>query len=719
MNTPSRTSLALALSLAFPLASHAQADTSDTPPVVAAPATSATPATTTQTVEITAQRRKLDSARNGLSPDTGSSVYRFDSEDLQRLPEGETTPLNQVLLQAPGVVQDSYGQLHVRGDHANLQYRVDGIQIPESISGFGQSLQTRMADQVQLLTGALPAQYGDRTAGVVDIRTKGERLSNGGSVSLTGGTNGLAEGSVEASGSQGNLNYYVTGTRMHSDEGIENPTSSRHAEHDKTDQASGFGYFSYLLSPQTRVNLMLGASNNRFQIPDSPGQSPSYTLNGNSAIDSSTLDAHQKERSRFAVLSLQSSLSDDIDYQLAFFGRYTDVHYTPDPAGDLMFDGVAANVLRSDTAAGVQSDWSWRLNAQHTVRTGFTFQHERAVTHNSSEVFPADSDGNQTSDTPQTIADNSHIIGHQWSAYLQDEWTPVQSLTVNYGLRYDQVSTVVDEHQLSPRLGLVYDLTPTTRVHAGYARYFTPPPTELIDQTSVTAFQNTTNALPSDANTAVRSERSNYFDLGVEQQITSAFTVGADAYYRDVRHLQDEGQFGNALIYSAFNYRKAHVFGLELSANYRQDAFSAYANVALARAFAKGVETGQFNFEDDELSYIGSHWVHLDHDQATTASAGVSYRWSEGTTTSADLVYGSGLRNGFANSTHLPGYVQVNLGVQRSVNLGAAFGDLDLRLAVTNLFDRTYQIRDGSGIGVGAAQYGPRRGFQLGVTKNF
>src|SRR6185369_16889605 len=172
--------------------------------------------------------------------------------------------------------------------------------------------------------------------------------------------------------------------------------------------------------------------------------------------------------------------------------------------------------------------------------------------------------------------------------YLQDEWQPTTALTINYGLRYDQVKTVVDESALSPRLGLVYDLSKTLRLHAGYARYFTPPPTEKIDTTSVQKFLGTTNALPSDANTAVRSERSNYFDLGVSHQLTPQITLGADAYYRQVQHLQDEGQFGNALIYSAFNYAQGRIYGLEFSGSYRDERLSAYANLSLTSAMGKG-----------------------------------------------------------------------------------------------------------------------------------
>ena len=124
-----------------------------------------------QDVTVTGTASKLDSARNQLSPETGSTIYRFRKEDIDALPLGSATPLNQVVLQSPGTVQDSFGQLHVRGDHANLQYRVNGVLIPEALSGFGQVLDTRIAGQLNVITGALPAQYGYRTAGVIDIRT--------------------------------------------------------------------------------------------------------------------------------------------------------------------------------------------------------------------------------------------------------------------------------------------------------------------------------------------------------------------------------------------------------------------------------------------------------------------------------------------------------------------------------------------------------------------
>ena len=666
-------------------------------------------------IEVTGQ--KLDAARSELSPETGSTIYRFDKKDIESLPFGNATPLNQLILQAPGVVQDSYGQLHVRGDHGNLQYRINNVVIPEAISGFGQSLDTRFTDQINILTGALPAQYGYRTAGIVDIRTRGTGFENGGNVSVLGGSRGHGEGSVEYAGTSGAWSYFLTGSWLRNDIGIENPTADRNAIHDTTRQQKGFGYLSRVLDANSRMSLIFGTSNNRFEIPDVSGKVPSFAIDGNPIVDSAKLAARQNEKNTFEIASYQASPGDRVDYQVSAFHRYTDVAYQPDPLGDLVFNGVASQVVRRNQAYGVQGDASFRLNDSHTLRAGLFAQRERFGVDNSSLVFSADGDGNQTGTTPFAIVDNTRLSGQTYGFYLQDEWRATKDLTVNFGARFDHVGTIVNEKQLSPRFGLVYDLSRDTRLHVGYARYFTPPPTEKIDTTSVAKFLGTTNALPSDANTSVTSERSNYFDAGLSHQLTQEITIGIDGFYRKVRNLQDEGQFGNALIYSAFNYDQGRARGLEFSASYKKTNLSLYANAAISKAEGRNIVTGQFNFDADELAFIASRWVHLDHDQMLTASAGATYLWGA-TRIGADLLYGSGLRRGFANGGHLPSYAQANLSASHTFNPDS-LGKLEARVAVINLFDRVYRLRDGSGIGVGAPQYGPRRGFYLGATRYF
>ncbi|MBV9890476.1 MAG: TonB-dependent receptor, partial [Rhizobacter sp.] len=310
------------------------------------------PSQSLQAVQVTGTRQRLDSARNGLSPDTGSTVYRFDRQDIANLPLGDSTPLNEVLLRAPGVAQDSFGQLHVRGDHANLQYRINGVVIPEAITGFGQVLETRFAGSMSLLTGALPAQFGYRTAGVVDIRTPTDLSHAGGRVALTVGTRGHVEPSLELEGERGAFSYVLTGSLLRNDIGIENPTPERNAIHDTTNQGKLFGSLGYVLGPSSRVSVLFGVTNNRFQIPNVPGQTPSFVLDNVPPPDSAALDANQRERNRFGALSYQGSAGLDVDYQVSVFTRTTEVHYQPDAVGDLVFNGIAADITRRNVASG-------------------------------------------------------------------------------------------------------------------------------------------------------------------------------------------------------------------------------------------------------------------------------------------------------------------------------------------------------------------------------
>ena len=228
------------------------------------------------TVVVSAQR--LNEKRAGIETQTGASTYTIDDAAIAATPGGDNTLLNQVVMQAPDVVQDSFGQFHVRGDHNDLQYRLNGIILPEGISVFGQSLSPRLISSMKLITGALPAEYGLRTAGIIDMTTKSGVLDPGGSISVYGGSHGTVEPSFDYGGSSGNLNYFVSGDLLRNDLGIESPDGSSNPLHDHTSQYHGFGYFEDILDADNRLSLILGTSNDKFQIPNQSGLQPSLGL---------------------------------------------------------------------------------------------------------------------------------------------------------------------------------------------------------------------------------------------------------------------------------------------------------------------------------------------------------------------------------------------------------------------------------------------------------
>src|SRR6184192_1481255 len=142
----------------------------DAPPASAS--ASPSPAGTAEVERVVVQSQEMDITREQIVPNLGATRYTIGPDRLDSQSQGEDAPFNQTVLRFPGVAQDSFGQLHVRGEHANLQYRIDDVLLPESIPGFGPELATRFADNISLMTGALPAQFGFRETGVIDIHTK-------------------------------------------------------------------------------------------------------------------------------------------------------------------------------------------------------------------------------------------------------------------------------------------------------------------------------------------------------------------------------------------------------------------------------------------------------------------------------------------------------------------------------------------------------------------
>ncbi|TDH58870.1 hypothetical protein E2C06_30310 [Dankookia rubra] len=666
--------------------------------------------------DLVVEAQRAAAARQGILARFGSRETVVDRETIEALPGGGAQPLNQILLQTPGVVQDSFGEIHVRGEHRNLQYRLNGVALPESLSGFGQVFDARALRSVSVLTGALPAQFGFRTNAVIDLETRSGALDPGGSIGVQGGSRGTFQPHANWAGFLGGWDVFATGTFLRSDQGIENPTSSFTAINGQTQQTRGLAYAARQLDDTTRLSLIAGTSLNRFRIPVTRGVEPEFTAFGLSDYDSAALRARQWERSWYGTAALQKSWG-DVDLQVAPFIRSSSIHYVPSVVGETVINGVASDVYRGSLAMGVQSDAAWRVAADHTLRAGFQFTGERARFRSATTVLPLDGAGNPIDD-PLTLTDRFGRTGWLYGGYVQDEWRLTEAVTLNLGLRWDQMAEYVTAGQVSPRANLVWRPTETTTLHAGYARTFTPPQFELVQGSTITQFQDTTGASPGTRNDPVRPERAHRFDAGVSQKLGENLTLGVDAYYKDVRDLLDFGQFGNALIFTPFNYQRGKIYGVEFSGNWRSERWLVYGNLAVSRSAARDIRSAQFTFDQEELAYIAGKYVRTDHDQLLTGSAGAVWRGWEDGRLSASMLYGNGLRKGFANSEKLAPYATFNFGVAQDFRVQGG-GTWTARLDLINAFDTTYQLRDGSGIGVGAPQFGLRRTVLAGLSRAF
>jgi hypothetical protein len=214
-----------------------------------------------------------------------------------------------VILQLPGVSYDSAvsnPDYHVRNEYPNVQYRINGILLPEGVSSLGPVLETGFIGNLNLLSRTLPAQYGLRTAGVVDLTTRSE-FEPGGTLSLYGGSFGTISPRFDYGGSSGNT-----------------------------------------------LNLYDGVSISDFQIPNVTGQAPLRDFGG-TWFNSANLNENEYDSYIFNILALQTK-GENYDTQVSFFSRYANVHFVPDIYGDLVFNNVASNVTRESLLNGIQFD---------------------------------------------------------------------------------------------------------------------------------------------------------------------------------------------------------------------------------------------------------------------------------------------------------------------------------------------------------------------------
>ena len=665
----------------------------------------------------------LNQARNALSPETGSTVYRFTEQNIKELPQGDNTSLNNVLIQAPGVSQDAYGQgqsqIHIHGlNGGGIQYRLNGIFLSEAVSSFGQLLSPYFIRRMSVIDNFMPAQFGYRNEGVIDIHTKDGCLSPGGQFEYYGGQRGTIQPSLQYGGCAGNWSYYLSGFYFQSALGTQSPTRTPTPLHDRTSQGQGFSYLSYLLSPVTRLSLIAGTALNAYQIPGQPDLPVIYPISGvfnypNSANTSAT----EFEQNYFAILALQGTRG-KLDYQLAYFSRYYSLKYDPDPIADLAYNGIADKVLHTGFINGIQEDTSYRLTDHHILQGGLYLSGETLEEDNHASVLPVNSKG-VAGTVPETVVDNFNGMALLLGVYVQDQWHPTGKLELTIGARFDAMDYFGWQTQFSPRLGAVYRLTPATTLNAGYARYFQVPLFESVLLTTVNKFADTTGASEvTTGNQKIKAEDDEFFDAGITQQLPLGLSASLEGFFMWATNKLDLAQFGSTYVFAPLQYQHGRLWGADFSLVKSTGRLSAYFNFSYAIAQARNIVAGQFLADDPtEVAYVARHWVYLDDDQEFTSSAGVSYRlW--GFSLMIDGFWGNGYRFGFANLETQNPYVQVNAAIAHELVV-PKLGNIEGRLSVVNLFDHVYLIRQGSGIGVFSPQYGPRRALYFSVAIPF
>jgi outer membrane receptor protein involved in Fe transport len=653
--------------------------------------------------------------KNLVSGSAAASSREVDHEMIEELPEGDDVKLPKLLATTtPGIIQGPFGQTFVRGNHANIQYQIDGVQLPDSPSStFGQAFSPRNIDHMEVITGGIPAEYGERLAAVVNIITKSGSEVPGGSAEMGYGAYNTITPQANYSGSSksGDFHYYLSAAYTKTDRGLDTPQpesnsnvtqGSSDAIHDASNANDEFVKLDWQLGNDDKISVIAFNSYSYYEIPNFPSSfGPSDTIFttadqfGNPPlhfVPSDTNDT-QAENNAYLQAVWKHTIDPHSFLQLAPYFKFSKLNVTNDPTNDLFQANYAPNPADSSSFAtdrstnnyGLKGDYSNRLSDRDLLKAGFQAQGSRST--GDTTVFFQPAGGAVVSS-----ADDSPSTGWFESLYVQDEHKLTSKLTLNAGIRLDATQfkfsdASSNDSWAEPRINLSYMVTETTKIHAFYGLLYQPAPVENLRDTFQTIAGNPTTFAPYD----IKAEKDNYYEVGIAQQVaTQVFNL--NVYYKSAKNMLDDSQLLNTSIAQPYNFAVGYAYGVEFSVNGKiTDDWSDYANYSYEIAKGKGLGGGLFASPE-----VSSGYQFLDHVQVSTANAGVTYKRDRWWWTGEGL-FGSGLRTGDGNSLSLPSHFSADTSVGYDFSGDTWLSKTKLSLDLLNLTNNMYPITIANG----------------------
>ena len=632
-----------------------------------------------------------------LAVDTRTGNQIFKQNDYHGAPTNTTS---QILQQSiGGAARAPTGEVHIRGQHAEYTYYVDGVPVPSGISGsLNELFDPQVVNQIDFQTGGWDAEYGDKNAAVVNVTT---RIPAGGlhlDASSYGGSFSSNGQGLNASTNAGKWGFFISGTRQATDmrrepivfDTLHNTVENFH--NDGTD-LFGFAKVQYVPSDHDVLNIDVNRSRTRFAVPFD-------SANG-------IIDDHQQDVNGFVNLGwnhrfAESATGEGGSSELfagAFF-RDGSLNYTPGltDSATFQFPGDTNHYIiaedRNFHTVGVKLDYTLQPHHGLEFKTGvlasYTGGHEdfSSVT-------------NQGSAGP---ASNSGLKGSDVGVYAQTAIAPSDHWELRVGLRFDNHNAPFagNRNQVSPRAKLTFFPDPANTFWVYYGRLFLP--TNVEDLRAITS-----TAQGGIAADPTIPERDDFYEVGYVHRFPIGVVTKLSAYHKGSTPGIDDATIPGTAILTSVNIGRVRITGIEGVVEVRPSGpVSGYVNLALNHAYGfDGVTGGFFPPSTDSTPFD------LDHDQRLSGVASVVYS-ARGFSLSATGIYGSGLTNGKSpDATYGTGLFDFNKSIKVAPNFilnssaGYAFsvGHALVRpqIYVDNVFDRSYLLKGAffSGASVG------------------
>jgi len=626
-----------------------------------------------------------------------------DKEMIDRLPlESASSSLTSlVTLVSPGVAADSNGNMHGLGDHAQTSFSVDGQKISDQTSKvFSNQLSSEAVQSMEVISGAPPAEFGDKTSLVIKVTTKSGLgvTKPTGSVTSSYGTFGTANvGFNFAYGGQ-NWGNFITVNGLKSGRFLDGPEFS--VFHDKGNQANIFDRVDYNLSQADSLHLNASYTRSWFQTPN--------TFDNLNVLDPSGNNVgNTDQRSKIGTFNIAPTwtrlLSKSAVFTLAGYVRRDQYNYYPSNNPFADFGPINSETISQDrklTNAGVRSDISY-VKGIHNIKAGVTYEHTFLTENDNLAIIDpllnspcVDGSGNSLAgftNTNQCVPAGDQVnpsfnsvllpfdltrgggnflfAGHtdvkELALYLQDTITK-GNWSFNVGMRGDFYNGLSTTKQAEPRVGIAYNIKPSNTVlRISYARTLETPFNEnlVISTTGCNSpvIAGLVPCVPANSPPGFRNE----FHAGLQQAFGKLLVVDGEYIWKYTHNAYDFSVLGNTPITFPIDWHNSKIPGFAIRAsvpNYHGFTALVVMSSVAARYFPPqvgglGVTVGQ----------SGSVF-RIDHDEKFNETTHLQYQpWNRGPWVGFNWRYDSGLVAGsvpdFATALALDGDQQAAIGL--------------------------------------------------------
>lgn len=638
-----------------------------------------------------------------------TSNQTFESETYHASPAARMTNLIQE--NVAGAARATTGEVHIRGQHGEFTYYVDGIPIPLGVfGGLNEVVDPKVTNRATFLTGGFPAEYGGQMAGIVDIQN---RVPSGHfhlDAEIYGGSYLLSNKALNSNGSSlslsdhlGSFGYFISGSRQETDRRIDPPVP--YLSHDHGFDYFLYGKFDYLIGNDDYVTMNLNWGRTYTEIPFD-------------SVSEGILDDRQKTTNAFQTLSYFHTISSEHEHESnLFIGAYAregGLIFTPganDPhnfrlqIGNL--DTLESFILaedRSFTTIGLRTKFDQRLSHELMYSIGFSLSSTSGT-----ENFTTYDIKNQPG--PVSL---SNYKGSDFGVFLQTEYHPLEWTRFDLGIRYDQhiAPDAALQKQFSPRIRWNFLIDESTTAYLYYGKLFMPTNIEGLRQIASNVASSSGGTLP---------ERDDFYEAAFTHGFDFGITAKFAYFHKFASPGTDDQTIGSSAIKTPVNIETVKTDGIELALSYRHPTIplSGLMNAAITHTYGAGKITG--GFLDINTAGAASD---LDHDQRLSIVFSANYQ-PQDWFVNASANYGSGATNGnpdnitfgtglfdFNTGAHVTPAWIMNISGGYTIHLSGSTS-IEPSLYITNLFDNAHLLK---GVFFSGASWEERRNVILKLS---